>query len=242
MKDHFTKEQLLSFNRKHHKKVVSKYLRGAYDTKLKRKLLFSWINPKKSDFILECGSSSGITCFYLSKSSGCRTLGIDFDPVAIKVSAKMRDKYFPELKNSCHFKKGNLEKMKFPHKVTKVIMPDFTEHITDKTFSKILGNIKKQFPHILLYIYTPSRSHIFEIMKNHNFILKKSEGHINVKTEAELKMFLKSNGWDIIECKWGVSYVPFFNKLEILLGNLPFFGKLFRRRISIIALPQNSKE
>lgn len=233
----WTKKQLLSLKHSEPEKAFLRYINKKPVTFSKREFLVSWIKPKKEDFILECGSSSGVTCTHLVRNSGCCALGVDFDPVAIEVSTKMRDKFFPELKNKCHFVKGNLETMKFPPNITKVIMPDFTEHIPDKVFSRILNNIKKQLGHVTLYIYTPPRDNILEIMKRKNFILKRAEGHINTKNLAELKNFIESRGWKVIESGWRYHYNPYIRMIERLFCHLPFFKKFFQRKITIIAVP-----
>jgi cyclopropane fatty-acyl-phospholipid synthase-like methyltransferase len=235
--NNWTEKQLLSLKHNNPEGVFLRYVNKKPVTFSKREFLFSWINPKKDDFILECGSSSGVTCIHLVKNSGCCALGIDFDPVAIEVSNKMRDKFFPELKNKCHFVKDNLETMKFLPNITKIIMPDFTEHIPDKVFSRILDNIKKQLGHVTLYIYTPPRENILEMMRRKNFILKRTEGHINLKTSAELKNFIESRGWKIIESGWNYHYHPCIRMIEKLFYHLPFLKNFFQRKITLIAVP-----
>lgn len=237
--DNLTEKQLIALKHNNPEKAFHNYLMQTSFIKYKQNFLFSLIAPKKNDFILECGSSSGKTCIDMARRSGCYALGIDFDPIVVKLATEMKDKYFPELKGICHFKKDNLTTMKFNHRITKVIMLDFTEHISDSVFDKILANIRKQLPSVLLYIYTPLRSHIFEIMKHNNLILKKGEGHINVKSEKELKEFLKTRGWKILQSKWRPSHLPLFRHIEFLFGQIPFIGKLFHRRIAITNLSIN---
>ena len=230
-------EMLLSLDHYEHRQTFLSYLANHRHVRNKQDFLFAWINPQKDDVILECGSSSGKTCIDLSMRGGCYCLGVDIDPFAVKISKEMRDTYFPQLKERCHFTLGDLGTMKFDIKVAKVIMPDFTEHISDSTFAKILDNIRIQLPRVHLYIYTPSRTHIFEIMKHKNFILKKISGHINVKSEKDLKQFLERHGWKIKEVRWKVSHIPLFRSMEFILGLAPIVGPLFRRRIAIIAYP-----
>jgi cyclopropane fatty-acyl-phospholipid synthase-like methyltransferase len=239
--NNWTKNQLLSLKHNDYReKVYLDYIKQKPVIFSKREFLVSWIKPKKEDFILECGSSSGITGIHLTKNSGCYVLGIDFDSKAIKISARMRNKFFPELKSKCCFRTGNLETMRFPTNVTKVVMADFTEHIPDKVFSRILNNIKKQLGHVTLYIHTPPRDNIFEIMRRKNFILKRHEGHINTKTSAELKSFIESRGWKVIESGWRYHYNPYVRIVEQLFCHLPFLKKFFQRKITLIAIPNET--
>lgn len=236
--ENFSKEELQGLDHNDHRKAFQDYLQGRYTSRDKHSFLFSWVSPQKNDMILECGSSSGKTCIDFSRRSDCYCLGIDFDPQAIQISGEMRDTYFPELKDRCFFKEGDLENMQIDNNITKILMPDFTEHIPDHVFSKILENIKKQLPNVRLYIYTPLRSHIFEIMKHKNLILKKPSGHINVKTEKELIDLLETNNWSVESIQWRPSHIPLFRFMELFLGHIPVLGILFRRRIAVIAVPK----
>jgi SAM-dependent methyltransferase len=228
--DSWTKQKLQGLCHNKHEQSFQNYLHQTCHVRNKHNFLSSWIAPEQEDVILECGCSGGKTSVDLSRKSGCYILGVDFDPHAINTAVSMRDKYFPELKDFCYFMEGDLESMKFTKRFTKIIMADFTEHIPDRMFEKILINLQKQLPNATLYIYTPSRSHLFEIIKC-NIIKNKKSGHINVKTEKELQDFLVQRGWEIIEQQWRPSHIPIFNLVEQLLGRLPVIGPLCHRRI-----------
>jgi len=114
-------------------------------------------------------------------------------------------------------------------------MPDFSEHIPDRVFAAILANLGRQLPDSLLYVYTPNRSHIFEILKHRNLILKNPEGHINVKSRGELERFLRAHGWEIVSSEWRGSSIPVWRQLESALGHVPLLGRLFQRRIALVA-------
>jgi hypothetical protein len=202
--------------------------------------LRAWVKPGDGDLILECGSSSGKTSIDFARHSSCYCLGVDFDPEAIRISSSMRDEYFPELAKRCQFKSGDLSTIKFEKKFNKIVMPDFSEHIPDRVFSAILRNIKDQLIDSTLYLYTPNRSHIFEILKHRDIILKNEGGHINVKTRKELEVFLVANGWKVETSTWRRSAIPLFKFIESFLGCLPVIGKLFQRRIVIRAKPTNT--
>jgi hypothetical protein len=233
----FSNDELLALNHNDHAWAFQGYLEGSRHSEDKQKFLLAWVNPSENDEILECGSSSGKTSIDFARKSSCYCLGIDFDEAAIEISSSMRDKYFPEVAARCQFEYGNLEEMTFTRGFNKVLMPDFTEHIPDEVFSRILTNIKSQLRDTRLYVYTPLRSHIFEILKHRNIVLKNQSGHINVKTEKELVSFLEENGWCIESITSRPSSIPLFKYVEMVFGHIPLIGRLFQRRIAIIATP-----
>jgi ubiquinone/menaquinone biosynthesis C-methylase UbiE len=207
-------------------------------TSHKQEFLFKWLDPKPSDYILECGSSSGKTSVDLARRVGCRCLGIDFDEEAVRISSQMRDKYFPELRNKCQFARADLATMRFEREITKILMPDFTEHIPDRVLLAILENIRSQLDNVQLCIYTPSRSHFFEILKHHDFLLRNPPGHINVKTREQLRFALEDAGWKIVDSTWYYSSMWYVKCVEALFASVPFIGKYFQRRIAIKAVPR----
>lgn len=233
----YNQDDLKNLFHNDHQGTFEAYLANSRHTRNKHSFLLTWIRPTSSDYILECGSSSGKTCIDLSLHSGCRCLGIDFDEEAIKVSQNMLKLFFPGLSDQCRFEIGDLTNMNFDKNITKVIMPDFSEHIPDTVFKEILTNIKKQFSQIHLYIYTPNRSHIFEHLKHNNILLKNTSGHINVKNENQLISFLKENGWEVTSKSWHSSSMLYVKPFELLLSPIPYIGSFFKRRIAIIARP-----
>lgn len=236
--DELTDEELLKLEHNNHEGAFSGFLSGSEHSKNKEQFLLDWVSPEATDYILECGSSSGKTCIGFARYSGCRCLGVDFDECAVKVASELRDKHFPELHERCRFVVGNLTSMQFDSGITKVLMPDFTEHIPDRVLREILGNIRRQFRDVDLYIYTPSRSHIFEILKHRNLILKNPSGHINVKTREALIKILVEEGWQIVESKSHYSSMWYMKPIERLLRPLPIIGKYFDRRLAIRARPE----
>ena len=234
----YTDDELHTLFHNDHEGAFFGYLSQSRHSKDKMEFLYKWLNPAPSDYILECGSSSGKTSIDLSNRSGCRCLGIDFDDEAIHISSAMCDSHFPWLKERCIFVIGDLETMEFDHKITKILMPDFTEHIPDRILIAILENIRAQFNDVLLYIYTPNRSHVFEILKHRNILLKNPSGHINVKTKNELIKILEKTGWTIDRNTWRCSSMGYVKPFELVLGPLPLVGKYFQRRIAIIAKPK----
>ncbi|TCJ14740.1 class I SAM-dependent methyltransferase [Parasulfuritortus cantonensis] len=238
--DDYTDEELHALFHNNHEAAFAAYISGSRHSSDKQAFLFDWMAPAPDDFILECGSSSGKTCVDLSRRGNCRTLGVDFDAEAVRISSAMRDRYFPGLKERCQFVLGDLTTMRFDPGLTKILMPDFTEHIPDRVLLAILRNIRRQFDDIELFIYTPARSHVFEILKHHNILLKNPSGHINVKTMAQLLDVLRETGWVVTSAGWRCSSMWYVKPIELAFGYLPIVGKYFQRRLAIKARPDKA--
>lgn len=237
--DELSDEQLLALDHNDHAAAFRGYLRGSRHSSDKQAFLRAWVDPGENDSILECGSSSGKTIIDFTRHSPCYCLGVDFDPEAVEMSISHRDAHFPELAPRCEFQCGDLSTMQFEKSFNKVLMPDFTEHIPDRVFAAILINLRKQLGGSTLYIYTPDRSHLFEVMKHRNFILKNESGHINVKSRRQIERFLASNGWVVTSSTWRGSSMPAINFLESIMGHIPVIGRLFHRRAVITARPDD---
>lgn len=236
-KETLTREELLKLKHNDHEWAFDLYLSQSRHTQDKQNFLIEWVRPSAGDVILECGSSSGKTSIDFARKGDCRVLGVDFDEHARQIATSVRDRHFPELAERCQFVCDDLESMRFSAQFNKVLMPDFSEHIPDRVFTKILSNLAEQLPNARLYIYTPLRSHLFEILKHRNILLKNPSGHINVKTRKELVSFLEKNGWQIESISWRESAIPIFKHVEKLFGHIPVIGTLFQRRIAVIARP-----
>jgi hypothetical protein len=235
--DAYTDDELKNLYHNDHEASFKAYLSGSRHTVDKHGFLYRWIAPNSTDYVLECGPSGGKTSIDLSRRSGCRCLGIDFDEEAVHIASRMRDAHFPELQSRCRFALGDLTSMDFDRDLTKILMPDFTEHVPDRVLVSILNNIRNQFDNIELFVYTPLRSHLFEILKHRNILLKNRSGHINVKTREQLVQMLDDAGWSITSLKWRCSSMYYVKPFEYAFGPAPVNGKYFRRRIAIKAKP-----
>lgn len=228
-------EQLRTLKHNAHDEAFLSYLRKERHAADKAGFLRAWLAPDDRDLIVEFGSSGGKTCVDLSLAFGCRTLGIDFDPEAVRIAEQMRDAHFPQLKDICEFREGDVTTMDFPVETTKILMPDFTEHIPNHVFHELLDNIRDKLPQVCVYIYTPDRNHLFEILKHRGILLKNSPGHINVKRPDEIVRILEEHGFQLIEQRWRPSHLPVWKVVESVMGRAPAIGKHFRRRIAIAA-------
>jgi cyclopropane fatty-acyl-phospholipid synthase-like methyltransferase len=111
---------------------------------------------------------------------------------------------------------------------------DFSEHVYDDEWIRILRSIKKSLkPGGALYLHTPNSLFFLEQMKKHSFILKQFDEHVAVRTPEENVNLLKCAGYKINR----VFLLPHYNILRLIhfITYIPFIGKYFNARIFIQA-------
>lgn len=111
---------------------------------------------------------------------------------------------------------------------------DFSEHVYDEEWGKILENIRKSLKlNGKLYLHTPNAEFFLERMKSANFIVKQFPEHIAVRTPEQNAAILRKAGFEVTR----VLLIPHYNVLRFLhpLSYLPFMGKYFKARIFIEA-------
>ena len=113
----------------------------------------------------------------------------------------------------------------------KALTLDFSEHIYDKDFLEIYTAIFNSLkPDGTLYLHTPNRDFIVEILKDKG-ILKQFEEHIAVRTGKAYERLLPEIGVQNIR----IEYIRHHNILKNLhhFSYLPFIGKYFKARLLI---------
>lgn len=188
---------------------------------------------KKGEKILDLGTCSGTFAFITAKD-GAESYATDISEQAIKYCKKRKEK---ENINNIFFKKASAEQQPFNSAFfDKVIMGDIAEHLPYEIFKK---TIKECFRILKsngkLIIYTPNKTHIFELLKKNNIILKKDKTHINLMGMKEINEILKNNNFTIEKAYFKSSHIPIFNFIEKILSYIPFLGIYFKRRICILA-------
>lgn len=111
---------------------------------------------------------------------------------------------------------------------------DFSEHVYDKEWTKILKSIHSSLKHGgKLYIHTPNAEYFIEIMKENDFILEQFPQHIAVRTTDDNKAIIEDAGFSISRAL----LLPHYNILRLThpLSFIPFIGKFFKARIFIEA-------
>ena len=114
-----------------------------------------------------------------------------------------------------------------------IVCADLFEHLSAGTFSEVLDECKRLLKESgKLVIWTPHRGHLFEILKNHNIVLKKDIGHVDYKCMHRILHELSKRQFLVKRKYYAESHVPILRTLERLL--LPILP-IMRRRIAVLA-------
>lgn len=112
---------------------------------------------------------------------------------------------------------------------------DFSEHVYDDEWVKLLTSIKKALKTGgRLYLHTPNALFFSEILKDHSLFLHHHPGHVAVRSPEENVALLLQAGYSIEK----VLLLPHYNFLRFIhfLSYIPFFGKYLKARIFIEAI------
>jgi 2-polyprenyl-6-hydroxyphenyl methylase / 3-demethylubiquinone-9 3-methyltransferase len=112
---------------------------------------------------------------------------------------------------------------------------DFSEHVYDDEWVKILTSIRMSLKEGgSLYIHTPNALFFIEILKARSLFMHQYPEHIGVRSPNENAELLIKAGYSIKK----VMLIPHYNFLKFLhfFSYIPFFGKYFKARIFIEAI------
>lgn len=196
-----------NYSKDYYKKLYNK--KESLHFKATKNNITKLLNPKKGDKILDLGCGSGRLGLYLI-SLGCEVIRIDRNKNSIKNCKE--NGYDNVFLRSC-------DNIKIKDKFDKVLCSALVEHIPNKVYIKMLGQIKELLkPNGILVIYTPNPYHILEIINN-------KEEHIGLKNMDYLIKTLKDNGYFIEKSYFKTSHIPIWNLIERIFIFIPFFKK-----------------
>ncbi|MCK4662593.1 MAG: class I SAM-dependent methyltransferase [Bacteroidales bacterium] len=160
-------------------------------------------------------------------------IGIDNSELFIKAANEKKEELF--VKNA-DFVCSDINEFCMRHKKTFDVgfAMDFSEHVHDKEWVKILGSIRRSLkPNGKFFLHTPNAEFFIEKMKSKNFIFKQFPEHIAVRTPEHNAYFLREAGYNEVQ----VRLIPHYNILRIVhpLSYIPILGKYFKARIFIEA-------
>ena len=80
-------------------------------------------------------------------------------------------------------------------------------------------------------VWTPCRSHILEVLKHRNLILKRDVSHVDYKSMSRMKTILDQAGFKVTRAYFAESHLPGLNVIERLAQR---WVPLLRRRIAVV--------
>lgn len=159
--------------------------------------------------------------------------GVDFSTEMI-ASAKKRAKKLAFINAYFHEEDISNFAEKNPGKFDAAFAMDFSEHVFDDEWVKILTSIKKTLkPEGVLYMHTPNGEYFIEILKNKG-ILKQFPQHVAVRGAPHNLKLLNKAGFNYVE----INYLPHYEwrqKLFAILAYVPLVGRYFNARLFIRA-------
>ncbi len=194
--------------------------------------LLQYISVKPDDKVVDFACGSAMLMEHIAPSVASYT-GVDFSLPFIKAAIdNAHNKGF----SNVHFEHSQISKFSENHKkeFDAAFAFDFSEHVDDRQWLSILKQIKKTLkPKATLYLHTPNRDFIVEILKEQNWLLSQLPEHIAVRTMKENIGLLQKAGYKTPNVK----YLAHYNVLRFLhpLSHLPMIGKNFSARIFITA-------
>jgi 2-polyprenyl-6-hydroxyphenyl methylase/3-demethylubiquinone-9 3-methyltransferase len=208
------------------------YVNNFADSTYRLDRLLPYIRLPKNADIVDYGCGTGLMMQLLHSKVRTYT-GVDFSPPFIaaanqkKQSLGIRNAEFHCL-DIHDFAKSN------PARFDTAFAMDFSEHVYDEDWLKILFSIKRTLkPGGALYLHTPNKDFLAEICRKHNFILKQFPAHIAVRSIEENEALVRRAGYKV-----KTRTMPHYNILRLAhpFSYLPIIGKYFEARIFIEAI------
>lgn len=159
--------------------------------------------------------------------------GVDYSQGLIDAAIKRKDRLKAD---NARFFCGDIHEFSRQNKAAfdVAFAMDFSEHVLDEDWFKILESIRASLKQGgVLYIHTPNREYVLEIMKAHG-VLKQLPGHIAVRSVEHNEDLLRRAGFQIKR----TLLIPHYNVMRYFhfLSYIPVVGKYFKARIFIEAL------
>lgn len=197
------------------------------------KVVSDLIGSCENDVMLDLGCGIG-TFTITSSRKNLYVVGVDLSARATRIAKNLLRKH--GLSNA-EIVRADVQYLPFRcRSISKIVCADLVEHLYSNQYHHLLLECKR----VLckggrVGIYTPNPSHIFEKFKSYNFVLKKDESHVGLRSPQYLRESFKEHDFSIVKFYFRESHVLFFNIIEKTLMKIPFISKYFRRRICVLA-------
>ena len=158
-------------------------------------------------------------------------MGIDFSERAIAGCNSRLDAFGLD---NVFFRVGDARATELPAgSFDAVFAADLFEHLyPDDSDAVAVEAFRVLKPGGRLAVWTPCRSHILEVLKNNNILLKRDISHVDYKSMARMRRILVQAGFRITRAYFAESHLPILNALE-RLGQK--WVPLLQRRIAVLA-------
>lgn len=121
-----------------------------------------------------------------------------------------------------------------PASFDSIVAADLFEHLYPEDSEAVAREAFRVLrPGGRIAVWTPCRTHILEVLKNNNVVLKRNVSHVDYKSMPRMKQLLGDAGFEIERAYFAESHVPGLVVAERLLQR---WVPLLRRRIAVLAV------
>lgn len=187
------------------------------------------VGPVEGQRVLDLGCGWGTISFSLAPDAA-EVVGLDFSHRAVEAcEARLGRLPTPGLRFMvADARSTGLE----PESFDLVVAADLFEHLYPEDSEAVVAEASRVLaPGGRFAIWTPSRSHVLEILKNRNILLKRDVSHVDYKSMGRLLDMLVDAGFAVEKAYYAESHLPGLRVLERLGQRwLP----PLRRRIAVL--------
>lgn len=187
--------------------------------------------PAPGNRVLDLGCGWGTISFALGSGVG-QVVGLDFSERAVAgCNARAGQLDLDNVSFVCADARAtHLPSASFDS----IVAADLFEHLYPEDSEAVAREAFRVLkPGGRLAVWTPCRTHILEVLKNNNVVLKRDPTHVDYKSMTRMKRLLDDAGFEIERAYFAESHVPGLVAAERLLQR---WVPLLRRRIAVLAV------
>ncbi len=186
-------------------------------------------SPRATDRVLDLGCGWGTITYALAPRAK-EVVGLDFAERAIAMcTARLARAGL----DNVVFRVGDARDSGCsPETFDVVVAADLFEHLYPEDSEAVAAEGYRVLkPGGTFVVWTPCRSHVIEVLKNNDILLKRDVSHVDYKSMPRMKEILAKAGFGIRRATFVESHLPGLNLLERLAQR---WVPLLRRRIGVV--------
>lgn len=221
------------YDLEYYRPQVDRYVRRTRFTRHRLGNVFELLDGVAGARLLDLGCGMGTFTVESSRLGG-HVLGVDAAVTGLTVGRRLA---YDMQAGTARFVAADVAHLPLPDACfDAVICADLTEHVDDDTVDAMLREVARVLvPGGVLALYTPSPTHLFERLKEQNWLMRQDPSHVGLRDMSELSGSVRRAGLVVERAYHRPTHLPLYGTLERVLAPLPGIGPLFRRRVCIRA-------